>query len=121
MDDISIEIDGGPVDAVCGCTSRTRTGFHRYPAEYGSQIGSSERYLTLMKAGSGVGRAEFLGHMIEEFGTFIFGAYMDTIGRILGCERKPCCWVIVGVDAIREAESGIELTGKAGPFDPSRY
>ncbi|MFO1042376.1 MAG: hypothetical protein U0941_11360 [Planctomycetaceae bacterium] len=64
---------------------------------------------------------EYLTDETREFGSVMLSAYLEKISDILGSAPEKFRWVIASLDAAIEIAEGLEVRGKAIPFDSSRF
>lgn len=57
----------------------------------------------------------------HELGSAIISIYFKQMSNVLGIKHEKCRWVIATLDAAVEDHEGIELQGRAVPFDPDRF
>jgi hypothetical protein len=88
------------------------------PIEYAKQIFDPHR-----TRAESVNWSKFVTPLIDEFGTFIVGAYFDQMASLSTSkvEGRGYEWVIATVDDIIEREHSIHMIGRAVKFDSDKY
>ena len=57
----------------------------------------------------------------RELGSAIISIYFKKLSVVFGIKHERCRWVIATLDTAVEDDDGIELQGRAIPFDPDRF
>jgi hypothetical protein len=66
--------------------------------------------------------ATFIQAQVRDLGTFIFEGYIESMKALVGNNLENSWeWVLATVDEVRQSEDGIEIVGRALPFNPSLY
>jgi hypothetical protein len=63
----------------------------------------------------------YLREETRELGSAMLEAYFKKMAAISGAKQEPYRWVIATLDAVVEDDNGLELQGRAVPFDSNKY
>ncbi|MEZ6136186.1 MAG: hypothetical protein R3C53_14930 [Pirellulaceae bacterium] len=70
---------------------------------------------------SGVSWDEYLREEVNELGTAMLSRYFSNMSQIAEATEEGYRWVIATLDSVIEDADGIELVGRAIPFESSKF